>query len=312
MGGFWYSISLSVLAGLSTPLGAIPVVLLGIPTSRTMGLLVSFAAGVMLYLSLLDLMPDVLHTLDAFSSIAAFVSGTISFIAIHHFVPDSNPMLTRLLSSSSSSASSSSVVQLEKQNSVSSSQPSPPPPASSASSKGLLLVPSKQRPGVISKSALLILIALSLHNLPEGMAVFLTSSSSTSSSLSPLRLVAAIAMHNVPEGVALAAPVYASTRSVRAVMIATFLSGLCEPLGAAVLGGLISVSSVFGTSAEDPLWMADAVWAALGWVSGMMAAVSVELMREASGYAGSKVVAIGTLAGGFATAALHTVAESIA
>ena len=47
-------------------------------------------------------------------------------------------------------------------------------------------------------------------------------------------MAVAIAAHNVPEGIVVAAPVYAATGSRAAALALASLSGLSEPLGAAV------------------------------------------------------------------------------
>ena len=44
----------------------------------------------------------------------------------------------------------------------------------------------------------------------------------------------AIAIHNVPEGLAVSAPVYVATGSRSKAFLWSFLSGLAEPIGAAV------------------------------------------------------------------------------
>ena len=51
-------------------------------------------------------------------------------------------------------------------------------------------------------------------------------------------LALAIAIHNIPEGISIAAPIYFATRSRKKTVWACLLSGLAEPLGAA-LGYLI-------------------------------------------------------------------------
>ncbi|MCU0522847.1 MAG: ZIP family metal transporter [Anaerolineae bacterium] len=73
--------------------------------------------------------------------------------------------------------------------------------------------------------------ALTLHNLPEGLAV------GTAYSAQPrlgLLLALALALHNIPEGVAIAAPFRACGMSRRRYLAWTFGSGLVEPVAALV------------------------------------------------------------------------------
>lgn len=73
------------------------------------------------------------------------------------------------------------------------------------------------------------MLSLMLHNLPEGMAVFLGAESSAAMGLS---LCLAIALHNIPEGIAVAYPIYASTKSRAKALLLAGASAVAEPVGA--------------------------------------------------------------------------------
>ena len=73
------------------------------------------------------------------------------------------------------------------------------------------------------------MIALMLHNLPEGILTFLSSMIDIKLGL---KLSFAIMLHNIPEGIAIAVPIYYATRNKSKAIRATFISGLSEPLGA--------------------------------------------------------------------------------
>ena len=47
-------------------------------------------------------------------------------------------------------------------------------------------------------------------------------------------IAVAIAIHNIPEGIAVSAPVYAATHSRSKSFLWSFLSGVAEPVGAAI------------------------------------------------------------------------------
>lgn len=76
-------------------------------------------------------------------------------------------------------------------------------------------------------------LGISLHNFPEGIAVYL-------SSLRGLEIgfpiAVAIAAHNIPEGMAVAGPIYHSTKSKWQALKYSFLSGICEPIAALLFG----------------------------------------------------------------------------
>ena len=88
------------------------------------------------------------------------------------------------------------------------------------------------------RAGTLIAIGISLHNLPEGIAV-----ASGYSYLPEIGLVIAIAiaMHNIPEGMAIALPLRMSGTSRWAAFRVALLSGLVEPLGALVAAGFLTV-----------------------------------------------------------------------
>ena len=79
------------------------------------------------------------------------------------------------------------------------------------------------------KVGLLSMIVLMIHNLPEGILTFL---SSTIDIELGLKLGLTIMLHNIPEGIAIAVPIYYSTYSRKNGVGLTLLSGLSEPLGA--------------------------------------------------------------------------------
>ncbi len=76
---------------------------------------------------------------------------------------------------------------------------------------------------------ILSMIVLMLHNLPEGIATFLSSYQDT---MLGLKLAGAIMLHNIPEGISIAIPIYYATGNKKRAIGATIFSGLSEPLGA--------------------------------------------------------------------------------
>lgn len=79
------------------------------------------------------------------------------------------------------------------------------------------------------KLGILNMIALMLHNFPEGIATFLSSYQDMSMGL---HLGLAIMLHNIPEGISIAVPIYYATKNKREALTKTFISGFAEPLGA--------------------------------------------------------------------------------
>ena len=76
---------------------------------------------------------------------------------------------------------------------------------------------------------ILSMLALMLHNLPEGIVTFLSSYQNMELGF---KISLAIMLHNIPEGISIAVPIYYATGSKKKAVFMTFLSGLAERLGA--------------------------------------------------------------------------------
>ena len=81
------------------------------------------------------------------------------------------------------------------------------------------------RVGVIS------MLAIMFHNIPEGIATFLTTNHDIKLGIT---LAIALALHNIPEGIGVAVPIYYSTGSKKIAFSYTLISGMSEFLGALV------------------------------------------------------------------------------
>ncbi len=73
------------------------------------------------------------------------------------------------------------------------------------------------------------MIAIMLHNFPEGIATFMATYKDLALGLS---VAVAIMMHNIPEGVSVAMPIYYATGNKFQAIKYTFISGIAEPIGA--------------------------------------------------------------------------------
>ncbi|MCM1370504.1 MAG: ZIP family metal transporter [Clostridium sp.] len=73
------------------------------------------------------------------------------------------------------------------------------------------------------------MFAIIAHNIPEGIATFLATSTDTSLGI---MLTIAIALHNIPEGISISIPIYYSLNSKKKAIGYTLISALSEPFGA--------------------------------------------------------------------------------
>lgn len=85
--------------------------------------------------------------------------------------------------------------------------------------------------GYLYRVGMISMIAIILHNIPEGIATFLTSNHDLSLGIT---LAIALALHNIPEGIGVAVPIYYSTGSKFKAFLYTLISGMSEFLGAII------------------------------------------------------------------------------
>ena len=172
------ALTLSLIAGLSTIIGSIFIFF-----KKNKNVLLNsfaFAAGVMITVSLIDLIPESFSYLSTYYYpfpallfvLICFVIGILISSFIDYYIPENNPIY---------------------------------------------------KIGIIS------LIAIIMHNIPEGIATFMTTSTNLSLGLS---LTIAIALHNIPEGISIAVPIYYSTGNRKKALFYTFVSAISEPFGA--------------------------------------------------------------------------------
>ena len=248
-------LSMSFLAGLATTLGALVVLCFDKsgPSPAQMSFALALAAGVMITVSVVEMwVPPLLEGTHLGRTAFWSLAGCSAFWVVSKLVGSDPVPGGSLLPTASSAASTAERVEQDRARNA--------------------------------RLGLLMMVTLTAHNFPEGLAVAV-------SALSSQRLGAvvmlAIAIHNIPEGIAIAVPVYAASGSARRAFLMAFLSGLSEPLGAFValvfLGDSVSKGAVEGL---------------LCFVAGVMTAVAVlELLPEAFRYGRPKAMVAGFAAG---------------
>lgn len=177
---------LTFIAGFSTLIGAVFIFYKG-DIKKLVVRCLSFAAGVMFSISILDLMPE------AFELIYKENSRNNTFLIM---------LLCILFGFLVSSFIDKAVPEVP-------------------------FVKDKK----LYKVGLFSMFAIIIHNIPEGIATFLSSASNLSLGLS---LTFAIALHNIPEGISIAVPIYSASKSKKKALFYTLISALAEPFGALI------------------------------------------------------------------------------
>ncbi|NCU30544.1 zinc transporter ZupT [Candidatus Saccharibacteria bacterium] len=238
--------TLTLIAGIATVLGGIIGVHSSIQKPGRLSIVLGFAAGVMVCVSFLDLLPTAYESLNnsigvtkgMLLLIVALLAGALVVRTIDKFIPCSNVV----------KCPNTSITKCMSHDEC----------VSDARRRRLL------------KSGMMISAIMAIHNFPEGIVTFTGAMHSTTLGVS---LAAAIALHNIPEGIAIASPIYTATKKKLTAIKYAVLSGLTEPLGG-LLGYLLLVRTM-------PESMLGVIFAA---TAGMMLYISFSEIIPAAHY----------------------------
>ncbi|KAN0042170.1 hypothetical protein ACTFIV_004729 [Dictyostelium citrinum] len=228
------------LSGLSTAIGGLYVIFIKQQSHKLLGHLLSFSSGVMIYISFMDLLPESISEIGFYNANIWFFVGIIFFAVILRFVPhdhdegDSNHGHSHNGASIEKHNENKEIddnngkdkKQKQQQQQKQQKQKQQQNIAKSKNKK-------KSKDSYLNSVGIATAIGVSLHNFPEGVAVYLACLKGIDVGL-PLML--AIAAHNIPEGMAVAAPIYSATGSKWKAFKYCLYSGLCEPVGAIIFG----------------------------------------------------------------------------
>lgn len=192
---------LTTLAGLSTAIGSAIAFITGSRGGRFLSFALGLSAGVMVYISFMEILPHSLEISGRWVSFFSFLGGILLSGFIDGMIPESqNPHGIR---------TEESIRRLKN---------------GKTNSKYKLM-----RTGIFTTAA------ITIHNFPEGFATFATAATDMKIAFT---VAVAIAIHNIPEGISVSVPIYEATKSKKTAFVYSSLSGIAEPLGA-IIGWLI-------------------------------------------------------------------------
>lgn len=213
---------LSTLAGLSTILGGVVTFFIKKDSLKLLSFGLGLSAGVMLFISLADLYPEAQEMIKnqmgesfLWLTVVSFAFGILVAVLIDYFIPDhiQENMFDKQIGANEQNIDSTDCVKDEN---------------------AIISI------GKIKKAGITTAIVVAVHNFPEGLATFFTT---TQNMTLGLGIVFAIAIHNIPEGIAISIPVYQATHSKRKAFWYSFLSGMAEPVGGVI--GFILIQTLF-------------------------------------------------------------------
>ena len=270
----WSIIGITALAGMGgTGMGGLVSCLFRKDSSKTVSLLLSFAAGVMTSVVCFDLLAEALHSDGIGNSVGLVVIGVLVgyvVIALLNAWIDRNTDHEVAHIDENHPRTADSLEELAHANHLQEHREGRQPRS------GLFL------------AGLVMAAAIALHNVPEGMVIgasFARTAQETLLNRGGLTMAIVIGLHNVPEGMAVAVPLISGGMPKLRSVIVTALTGFPTILGA-LLG--------FGVGAMGPTALA----VSLSFASGaMLYVVFGELLPESILMWRSKLPATATIIG---------------
>jgi zinc transporter, ZIP family len=196
------SILYSLLAGSSTVIGAAILLCCGKPGNKMMAFLLSFAGGVMLALTMFELMPEALELGSLFTVILGFLLGCAMMFGVDLVLPHAH-------------LSRGDYLDIENPDHF----------------------PETDR--AIIRTGYLVFFGIALHNVPEGLAI---GAGLQANPQLGLYIALAIGLHNIPEGLAVAGPLRAGGLSAWKVLLFTLCAGLMTVVGTAIGLLIVNIS----------------------------------------------------------------------
>ncbi|KAJ3052272.1 hypothetical protein HK097_006592 [Rhizophlyctis rosea] len=259
---------LAFMGSLGTVLGGLLVVLLtritgadpsSPSTAVLIGVLQALSAGVMMYITCFDLIPESVESIGGKSTMTWFFIGVAAFGILEAWIlPDDHDH--------DHDSSKHSSKHSDSETSSTEGKPKSPKKGKKAKKASKELDTLKRD---LLRTSTVTFLALTLHNLPEGLGVYL---SSLQNPRLGLQLTVAILLHNIPEGMAVAIPFYVATDgNTSKVLWWTLLNGLAEPMGVIIGGAALN-------QYLSPSFLSKC----LATVGGIMACISIHELQPAA------------------------------
>ncbi|MFP4105334.1 MAG: zinc transporter ZupT [Phycisphaerae bacterium] len=264
MDNFWIALGLTTFAGLSTGIGSAIAFFAKRTNYRFLSVATGFSAGVMLYVSFMEILPKAAEELgESIGENAGMGWATLAFfggigliLLIDRFIP---------------SAENPHDVPVEGQVDALHEGLDP---------QEVLHKDAKK----LHRMGLFTALAIAIHNFPEGLATFLAALDDPTLGMV---IAVAIALHNIPEGISVSVPIYFATGNRRRAFMYSLLSGLAEPAGALI--GYLVLRAIIGPELMGVLF---------GAVGGIMVYISLdELLPTSRAYGKGHDSLYGLLAG---------------
>ena len=280
----WFALGLTLFAGMATGIGSAIAFLAKRTNYRFLSVATGFSAGVMLYVSFVEIFVKGTDALTAiygdywghWINVGSFFGGMLLIGLIDNLVPAAeNPHETH---------SEEEIAPLQN--------PGAPLPDFSNPDRHVLGDHQhNQQHTKLMRMGLFTALAIGIHNFPEGLATFLAALQDPKLGVA---IAVAVALHNIPEGISVSVPIYYATGNRKKAFFYSVLSGLAEPVGAIVA----YLAILFFAGGDSGVIPSQVMGILFGGVAGIMVYISLdELLPTSRAYGKGHDSLLGLVAG---------------
>jgi ZIP family zinc transporter len=228
----WTATLLSLLAGMGTGLGGL-IAIIRRPGRRAFGFLMGLTAGVMISLAFMELVAEAWALQGWLTATIGFAAGAFFMFGLDFLLPHIR-FGEREIAGSDGAAGLPPAVMLPCEGSGEGQAMAASGKPGSGRNRwrdrhGRKVTPPVEINRGLLKTGTLLAIGITIHNLPEGIAV---GAGYAHMPEFGMFIALAILLHNIPEGIATALPLCQGGMGRWDALRVAFLSGLAEPVGA--------------------------------------------------------------------------------
>jgi ZIP family zinc transporter len=288
MNNVWIAFGLTLLAGMATGIGSVIAFLARRTNYRFLSVATGFSAGVMLYVSFVEILFKGAEALAArygawgdWINVASFFGGMLLIGIVDNLIP---------------AAENPHEIHSKAETDLLHDPASQPPKLDArveifSGGAGTNFHSHEAHRHNLMRLGLFTALAITIHNFPEGLATFLAALQDPALGVA---IAVAIALHNIPEGISVSVPIFYATGKRRKAFVYSLLSGLAEPVGA----GIAYLALCLFTGGQGGVIPPQVMGMLFGGVAGVMVYISLdELLPTSRAYGKGHDSLLGLVAG---------------
>jgi len=289
MSQVWMALGLTLFAGMATGIGSVIAFTASRTNYRFLSVATGFSAGVMLYVSFVEIFYKGTYALVAtygdywghWVNAASFFGGIVVIGVVDNLIP---------------AAENPHEVRSEKKTAALHNPHATAPGSGQESQAQAPTAPIDQlganaHDTKLLRMGLFTALAIGIHNFPEGLATFLAALQDPTLGVA---IAVAVALHNIPEGISVSVPIFYATGDRKKAFLYSLLSGLAEPIGALVAYAALR----FLIGAQAGVFPPQIMGILFGGVAGIMVYISLdELLPTSRAYGKGHDSLLGLIAG---------------